>query len=259
MPRPAAAASAAALTVTPPTGAPREDRWVCLAAGFVCIICAGTVYGFGAVRADLKRALNDDDDTHIAAISLMGNSGLWIGSFLGGMLADGHGPRLAMLAGAALFLVGYGGMWLGLSHTIDALRHYQIVAALWLCAGLGSGFVYNATVFTNSQNFGVAGRARVIGLLATLFQTGPAAWTIALDGCVGGDAQLQPTTAAAATNMTAAAAPLATLSTAAGDGRWRDPWPRVFVMAGVLEGGIGQAASVALGEASHRHYGCVSI
>ena len=69
MPRPGAAASAAALTVT--TGAPREDRWVCLAAGFVCIICAGTVYGFGAVRADLKRALNEDDDTHIAAISLI--------------------------------------------------------------------------------------------------------------------------------------------------------------------------------------------
>eukprot|EP01048_Picozoa_sp_COSAG05_P017769 COSAG05_NODE_2481_length_3006_cov_849.928793_4_plen_174_part_00 len=134
------------------------NRWVCLAAGFVNIICAGTVYGFGAVRADLKRELEDNDDTHIAVISLMGNCGLWFGSFLGGILADTRGPRVAMLSGAALFLLGYGGMYLALSRTVDSLRHFQIVAAMWLCAGLGSGFVYNATIFTNAQNFGVAGR-----------------------------------------------------------------------------------------------------
>ena len=69
-------------------------------------------------------------------VSIMGNCGLWFGSFLGGAIADTRGPRAAMTAGAALFLVGYGGIYLGLSHAVSALRHWQAVAALWLCSGL---------------------------------------------------------------------------------------------------------------------------
>eukprot|EP01048_Picozoa_sp_COSAG05_P017768 COSAG05_NODE_2481_length_3006_cov_849.928793_3_plen_70_part_00 len=51
--------------------------------------------------------------------------------------------------------------------------------------------------------------ARVIGLLATLFQTGPAAWTIALSACVGGHAELAPPAAATPHNGTTTTAALA--------------------------------------------------
>eukprot|EP01047_Picozoa_sp_COSAG01_P084457 COSAG01_NODE_18134_length_1098_cov_2.443443_1_plen_150_part_01 len=122
-------------------------------------------------------------------VSIMGNCGLWFGSFLGGAIADTRGPRAAMTAGAALFLVGYGGIYLGLSHAVSALRHWQAVAALWLCSGLGSGFVYNATIFTTSQNFGRAGRAKVIGMLATLFGASSTVWSTAYSACLGGHAR----------------------------------------------------------------------
>ena len=157
---------------------PARDRWVCLAGGCALIICAGAVYGFGAIAADLKRQLKLDDSEQ-QTVGMMGNCGLWLGSFLGGVLADARGPRVAMLAGALLFIGGYGGMYLALADKIPSLRHYQFVAALWLCCGLGSGFVYNATIFTNSQNFGQAGRARIIGMLATLFGASSTIWSTA--------------------------------------------------------------------------------
>ena len=65
----------------------------------------------------------------------------------------------------------------------------RAAAALWLCSGLGSGWVYNATIFTNSANFGLESRAKVIGLLATLFGAASTIWSTVLNGCIGGRPQ----------------------------------------------------------------------
>jgi hypothetical protein len=108
-------------------------------------VCAGAVYAFGAVADDLKQNLHTD--THEQAlIAIAGNLGQWGGSLSGGLLADARGPRVAMLGGAALFFVGYGGMYLALSHSVDALRPPAVVAFFYLLAGLGSGWVMNSSV-----------------------------------------------------------------------------------------------------------------
>lgn len=152
------------------------------------ILCAGAVYGFGSIAQEMRKHL------HMSAyqqglLALCGNVGLWIGSFTGGIVADFRGPRVAMLGGATFFLVGYGGIWLVLRSgiTTSAGQHVAyLVSALWLSAGLGSGWVYNATIFTNSANFGLAARPKVIGLLATLFGASSTIWSTLLNGCVGG-------------------------------------------------------------------------
>eukprot|EP01051_Picozoa_sp_SAG22_P025733 SAG22_NODE_7767_length_710_cov_0.882160_1_plen_193_part_10 len=167
------------------------NRWLCLAGGCGMIVCAGSILGFGSFAEDLKRNLKGEftvgrEAQQEAQIALCGNLGLWIGSFSGGILADAKGPRLTLVGGACLFFAGYGGMHLAFARAVLPLRQPEVVALLWLMAGVGSGWVYNATVFTNTQNWGAAGRAKVVGLLATLFGAASTIWSTVFNGCVGG-------------------------------------------------------------------------
>eukprot|EP01043_Picozoa_sp_COSAG02_P031656 COSAG02_NODE_2076_length_9917_cov_906.312589_6_plen_249_part_00 len=121
-----------------------ESRWLCLATGCAMQVCAGAVYSFGSVAEDMKHNLELHDAHEQGLISIAGNLGLWVGSFTGGILADARGPRVSMLGGAVLFFVGYGAMYLALSHRVNALRDPTIVAFFYLLAGLGSGWVMNS-------------------------------------------------------------------------------------------------------------------
>ena len=121
-----------------------ESRWLCLATGCAMQVCAGAVYSFGSVAEDLKHNLELKDAHEQGLISIAGNLGLWTGSFTGGILADARGPRVSMLGGAGLLFVGYGSMYLALSHRATALREPTIVAFFYLLAGLGSGWVMNS-------------------------------------------------------------------------------------------------------------------
>merc|ERR1719424_194360 len=103
------------------------------------------------------------------------------------MVAVSKGPRYALLCGAFFFLFGYGGMYLSLSSTLKCVRGPVLAAVFWLLGGMGSGFVYNATVFTNSQNFSATLRGPIIGLLSTLFGASSTMWIIILNGCLGGN------------------------------------------------------------------------
>ena len=47
----------------------------------------------------------------------------------------------------------YGGIYLGLSNTAASFRRPGAIAALWFLAGLGSGWIYNSTIFTAANNF----------------------------------------------------------------------------------------------------------
>ena len=121
-----------------------ESRWLCLATGCAMQVCAGAVYSFGSVAEDLKQNLELKDAHEQGLISIAGNLGLWIGSFTGGILADARGPRVSMLGGTGLFFVGYGAMYLALSHRVAPLRDPTAVAFFYLLAGLGSGWVMNS-------------------------------------------------------------------------------------------------------------------
>ena len=167
-----------------------RNRWLCLAAGCGMQVCAGAVYSFGAIADDLKQNLELKDAFDQSMISIAGNLGLWAGSFTGGLLADARGPREVMLGGAALLFVGYGAVYLALSHRVDALREPLIVAFFYLLAGLGSGWVMNSAMFTNTQNWDPARRAKVVSILATLMGAAATIWSTLLTGCLGGHAEL---------------------------------------------------------------------
>lgn len=168
------------------------DRWICLAGGCALIVCAGAVYGFGAIAEDLKKELHlGSKETGL--VGLAGNVGLWFGSFSGGMVADRHGPRIAMLGGALMFLLGYGGMFMAVSAKMPGLRAPSVVAAIWLVVGIGSGWIYNATIFTNLPNFSPKRRGPIVGVLATLFGAASTIWATILNGCIGGHPALYNT------------------------------------------------------------------
>lgn len=187
---------------------PGRDRWLCLAGGAALIVCAGAVYGFGAIAESMRDHLLLSSHQQ-GALALCGNVGLWVGSFTGGIVADTKGPRTAMLGGALFFGVGYGGMWLvlrsGATTASGGDNVAYLAAVLWLVSGLGSGWVYNATIFTNSANFGPAARAKVIGLLATLFGASSTIWSTVLNGCVGGKPQHAAAAPSAALSLQALA------------------------------------------------------
>jgi MFS family permease len=142
--------------------AQQQSRWLCLSAGCAMMLCAGSVYSFGSVAEDLKANLQLRDAHQQGLISICGNLGLWIGSFTGGILADAKGPTVAMLGSAGLYFVGYGAMYLALSHRVQALREPMVVAFFYLLAGLASGWAMNSAMFTNTQNWLPARRAKVV-------------------------------------------------------------------------------------------------
>ena len=168
----------------------QKHRWLCLAAGCAMQVCAGAVYSFGSIAEDLKRNLELKDAHEQGLISISGNLGLWVGSFTGGLLADARGPRAAMLGGAALFFVGYGAMYLALSHSVDALREPTVVAFFYLLAGLGSGWVMNSAMFTNTQNWSAAFRSKVVSILATLMGAAATIWSTLFTACIGGRSEV---------------------------------------------------------------------
>ena len=96
----------------------------------------------------------------------------------------------AMLGGAGLFFVGYGAMYLALSHSVDALRGPTTVAFFYLLAGLGSGWVMNSAMFTNTQNWTAAFRSKVVSILATLMGAAATIWSTLFTGCLGGHSEL---------------------------------------------------------------------
>lgn len=207
-----------------------ESRWLCLATGCAMQVCAGAVYSFGSVAEDLKHNLELKDAHEQGLISIAGNLGLWTGSFTGGILADARGPRVSMLGGAGLLFVGYGSMYLALSHRVTALREPTIVAFFYLLAGLGSGWVMNSVralltrlphlsttvtvvplpltchcrcllvasqaMFTNTQNWEPARRAKVVSILATLMGAAATIWSTLYTGCLGGHVEHSHVTAA---------------------------------------------------------------
>jgi MFS family permease len=202
-----------------------ESRWLCLATGCAMQVCAGAVYSFGSVAEDLKHNLELNDAHEQGLISIAGNLGLWVGSFTGGILADARGPRASMLGGAGLFFVGYGAMYLALSHRVTALRDPTTVAFFYLLAGLGSGWVMNSVrspldtstwsiectaaaalklelacvfqaMFTNTQNWEPARRAKVVSILATLMGAAATIWSTLYTGCLGGHVEQSYVTAA---------------------------------------------------------------
>lgn len=137
-----------------------RNRWLCLAGGACMVLCAGSVYGFGAFAEDLELNLglsSAEQSVRIhpahapaystcnvgsqlrgraqAQIALCGNLGLWAGSFSGGILADAKGPKVTLLGGALFLLVGYGGIHLALSSTVSrfpsTLRAQPLPATDW--------------------------------------------------------------------------------------------------------------------------------
>ena len=166
-------------------------RWACLGGGFVLIVCGGAVYGFGSIAQDVKAALAATDP-EMSLISTAGTIGLWLGSFTGGLVADVWGPRVVMGAAAICIGLGYGAAWGALSSTGGGRGGRAewatptVVAIAWGVAGLASGWIYNATIFTNSKNWRPAQRGYIVGALATVFGLSSTMWAAILNGCVGG-------------------------------------------------------------------------
>ena len=155
----------------------QSNRWACLACGCILVVSSGEIYGFGAFATALSRDLSLNQSEQ-QLVGLCGNVGLWSGSFLGGVLADAKGPRLVMILSAFLLAAGYGGSaacaTLGPTHSV--LRDAKLVALLWLVVGIGSGLVYNATMFLNIKNWSQQHQALVVGLLATFFGLSSTIW-----------------------------------------------------------------------------------
>ncbi|KAJ1455531.1 Nodulin-like-domain-containing protein [Pelagophyceae sp. CCMP2097] len=147
-----------------------EVKWVLLGSGLMVILCAGTVYAFGAFSNELKRSLQLSQ-TQLELGALAANLGNYIG--IAGFFFDKYGAVKSSYVGAVLMGVGYGarprGLWL-LSKTAGDLSGAQGFAALLVCCftyGHGSSYL-DVSVATVVRAF-PGHRGAVVGLLKSFY------------------------------------------------------------------------------------------
>ena len=81
------------------------DRWWLIIMSAMIQVVSGSVYGMGAWQDDLRDSLNISmtGATIIGAMTFMGN----LAGFLGGMIFDNCGPKVAVCLGSTCLSIGY--------------------------------------------------------------------------------------------------------------------------------------------------------
>lgn len=145
------------------------SRWSVLVASMLLELCGGSVYITNLYLAALRPRLFPgaaDGEALMEYLVFASNLGNWVP--LAGFLYDARrgGPRTVVFAGAALTLLGYGGLWL--CSAFDVHANFAVLWLLWFLWGHGSGYFDCAAIATCSANFRES-RGLVLGLTKSFY------------------------------------------------------------------------------------------
>ncbi|GLJ44222.1 hypothetical protein SUGI_0923510 [Cryptomeria japonica] len=138
-----------------------KSKWFVIVAGVWIQCTSGSSYTFGLYSETLKSNLNYDQST-LDTISWCKDIGANIG-ILSGFVYGISYPWVVLLAGALQNCVGYGMIWLSVTHRIHRPALWQTCVYMFLAAHAQT-FFNTAVVVTSVNNFPTY-RGTVIGLM----------------------------------------------------------------------------------------------
>jgi len=139
-----------------------HSRWSVLVCAMYLELCGGSVYITNLYLGSLRPLFftSSDGEALMEYLVFASNLGNWIP--LAGFIYDSKhgGPRRVIYLGAALTLVGYGGLYLCSAYRLGA--SFWQLWILWFLWGHGSGYFDCAAISTVTANFGES-RGKVVG------------------------------------------------------------------------------------------------
>lgn len=142
---PSTPSSASAADAHDPRGPDSPRAWLVVLGSFLAqFVVYGFLTSFGLYTTVF--AAFSPDPTLVALVGSVELAGMFVGGMAGAKLVNKRGPRVAVAAGAVLWLLG---MFLGSA----AQEYYQIMLTQGVLCGLGTGLVYLASVAVIPQWF----------------------------------------------------------------------------------------------------------
>ena len=130
---------------------------------------SGGVYIFASLTTGLQESLGVSAKVESRLVTAL-SSGTFF-SCAPGAAVDRYGPKPTVVCGAVLLLVGFGSLAL-LTSGADGRGGATIAVCggvAMTCVGLGSSCLLNATIVTNTNNYGAAERGSVLSVLVACF------------------------------------------------------------------------------------------
>lgn len=152
------------------------DRWWLIIMSAMIQVVSGSVYAMGAWQDDLRDNLNISmtGATIIGAMTFMGN----LAGFLGGMIFDNCGPKVAICLGSSSLSIGY--CFIGVALASQVATSWKLILACIgsLLAGYASvSLLDNIVCMACSVSF-PRNRAAVVGYLKAVLATAGGLWAL---------------------------------------------------------------------------------
>ncbi|KAN0066080.1 hypothetical protein ACQY0O_000173 [Thecaphora frezii] len=154
---------------SPPQQADRllRRKIISLAGSVIVALSAGSNYAFSSFAPQLQEALHLSS-TQINLIGMAGNAGVYLSSPLWGRFIDKRGPKVAMLTGAIIVPIGYGGLSLAYRHkAVDTST--SLLVLLNLLVGLGNSGSFTAAMNAQAKSWGGSRRGTATALVLSGF------------------------------------------------------------------------------------------
>lgn len=126
-------------------------RLISLAGSIIVALSAGSNYAFSTFGPQLQESLKLTS-TQLNIVGVLGNMGVYLSGVLWGRWVDKQGPKAALVLGACLVAMGYGGLSLVYTHCFN--RHSALApAALNLLSGVGNSGAFTAAMNAQAKSF----------------------------------------------------------------------------------------------------------
>ncbi|CAO1638396.1 unnamed protein product [Sympodiomycopsis kandeliae] len=126
-------------------------RIISLAGSILVALSAGSNYAFSTFSPQLQESLKLTS-TQINIVGVLGNMGVYLSGVLWGRWVDKQGPKGALLMGAILVAIGYGGQSLVYTHSYN--HHSALAPAILnLLSGVGNSGAFTAAMNAQAKSF----------------------------------------------------------------------------------------------------------
>jgi MFS family permease len=129
------------------------------------MLCAGTLYAFGAYVHSLRESMNFTQ-SQVETVGIIGDAGSLLCGPLSGVLVDRFGPAVSCAIAAFNLFVGYMLMWAMVHNQIE---NSVLLGAFFGMVGVGSTFMYLSLLTTQVKKFLPRYRGMVIGSLVSMY------------------------------------------------------------------------------------------
>eukprot|EP00976_Prorocentrum_cordatum_P061181 1176199-Prorocentrum_minimum.AAC.2 len=139
--------------------------YVGFALSLVGMLCAGTLYAYGAYEDSLKVAL-DFTQSQVETVGIFGDAGSLLSGPFVGMFVDRFGPCISCLVAGFNLYLGYLLMY---AFVVRKIENSVLMAVFFALVGNGSALLYLSLLTTQVKKFSPRYRGMVIGFLVSMY------------------------------------------------------------------------------------------